>query len=289
VLKGILGEGQFGKVTHYQNNSYNYAMKVFKTQNTPDYVKEVEALERIQQHPHPCLIHIFLLDDGDVERRFIMEYGVSDLHTAVTEKQPSEERKKAWLGGVFLGLERLHKLKPDPVFHRDMKPTNVIISLEGYAKLVDYGCSRMYAAKAAATWGGPVGTSGYMAPELYDIDSKFAHDGESVDLYALGPLAYCVLTGEDPPGGKGPGGMEHLEQHKQEHAEFRKLIDEQAKDASTWQSLAMGLTEKEPRDRLRHEAIRKHPFMKGLELPEYAEELQGAELARAWLVKHTSK
>jgi tetratricopeptide (TPR) repeat protein len=70
--------------------------------------------------------------------------------------------------------------------HRDLSPANVLLTITGHAKLIDFG--------ALASFGRPrqiVGTPAYMAPECLseqDIDQR-------ADLYSLGALAYWILTG----------------------------------------------------------------------------------------------
>jgi serine/threonine-protein kinase len=88
------------------------------------------------------------------------------------------------------------------VVHRDIKPDNVLLSGR-HALVSDFGVARaVSAAGAASTFAGVLlGTPAYMAPEQASGDPKVDH---RVDIYALGVLAYEVLTGRPPFTGSTP-------------------------------------------------------------------------------------
>ena len=90
---------------------------------------------------------------------------------------------------VLDAIEYLHSRTP-PVIYRDLKPSNVIVSPDGRAKLVDFGIARFFQPQATATM---VGTQGYAPPEQYKgkVEAR-------TDLYALGATMHFMLTGRDP-------------------------------------------------------------------------------------------
>ncbi len=90
---------------------------------------------------------------------------------------------------ILDAIEYLHSRTP-PVIYRDLKPSNVIVSPDGRAKLVDFGIARFFQPHATATM---VGTQGYAPPEQY----KGKVEARS-DLYALGATMHFMLTGRDP-------------------------------------------------------------------------------------------
>jgi formylglycine-generating enzyme required for sulfatase activity len=90
---------------------------------------------------------------------------------------------------VLDAIEYLHSRTP-PVIYRDLKPSNVIVSPDGRAKVVDFGIARFFQPEATATM---VGTQGYAPPEQYKgkVEAR-------TDLYALGATMHFMLTGRDP-------------------------------------------------------------------------------------------
>ena len=64
---------------------------------------------------------------------------------------------------VLETLEYLHELEP-PVIYRDLKPSNVMLTPDGQAKLIDFGIARHFAPLTNATM---IGTQGYAPPEQY--------------------------------------------------------------------------------------------------------------------------
>ncbi len=86
-------------------------------------------------------------------------------------------------------LEYLHNLEP-PVIYRDLKPSNVMLTPSGQAKLIDFGIARLFQPLSNATM---IGTQGYAPPEQYRGKVEFRSD-----LYALGATMHHALSGRDP-------------------------------------------------------------------------------------------
>jgi len=104
------------------------------------------------------------------------------------------------------------------VVHRDIKPENVLLSRQ-HALVADFGvakalsASTMAAGTASTSLGMALGTPAYMAPEQAAADPTM--DGRA-DLYALGAMAYEMLTGSPPFGGR--NAQATLAAHAQETA-----------------------------------------------------------------------
>jgi serine/threonine protein kinase len=95
---------------------------------------------------------------------------------------------------VARGLLHLHTAdhRRPAIIHRDVSMTNVMVSYDGEAKVIDFGVAKMTAGEKTET--GIKGKLGYMAPEMLRGDAI----GASVDQWALGVLLYRLLTGRFP-------------------------------------------------------------------------------------------
>jgi predicted Ser/Thr protein kinase len=90
-------------------------------------------------------------------------------------------------------LEALGHAHERRVWHRDIKPGNVIVMRNGKVKIADFGIARIEASELTQT-GMMMGSPGYMAPEQYAA----AQIDHRADLFAAGVVFYQLLTGAKP-------------------------------------------------------------------------------------------
>jgi serine/threonine-protein kinase len=159
--------------------------------------REANAISSLQS-PHT----VYLYDFGTTEQGrlyYVMELldGIS-LQTLVTSFGPQPpSRVVAILRQACKSLEEAHIKK---IVHRDLKPSNVMICQVAqsfdFVKVVDFGLAKPFgmAAESAnlTVEGMTVGTPEYMAPEVARSNKKI---DARADLYALGCVAYFLLTG----------------------------------------------------------------------------------------------
>ena len=102
------------------------------------------------------------------------------------------------LGQVCQALDYAHSRG---VIHRDVKPSNILITQDEQAYLTDFGLARIMDDPSITQVGSILGTATYMAPEQVLPDMPV--DGRA-DLYSLGVILYRAVTGLLPFVGTGP-------------------------------------------------------------------------------------
>ena len=93
---------------------------------------------------------------------------------------------------VATALKQMHKHE---WVHADVKPSNIVVSPDGHATLIDFGCS-LRSDESVLSWDRPVvGTLHYMAPEMLTTRARI--DSRS-DVYSLGVTLFEMLSGQLP-------------------------------------------------------------------------------------------
>jgi len=152
--------------------------------------REVIAVRSITS---PYLVPVFdLLEDGPWTF-IIMEFiDGGDLFQRVSRDGPLSHDQTVRMG-IEIG-EVLHAAHAKGILHRDVKPQNVLIGEDGWARLTDFGSAKMAGQSTLTHSGAFVGTLDYTAPEV--IAGKRA-DARS-DMYSLGMTLYFGITGKLP-------------------------------------------------------------------------------------------
>lgn len=192
LIQAELGRGGMGVVfrAHDTLLERDVAVKVLwssglGSQGRARLLREAQAAARLN---HPNIINIF--DAGDTEGLSYIVMELLDGESLFDHKPETMEETLRIIGQICEALEHAHE---HSIIHRDLKPENVIVTSQGIAKLTDFGLSRSLTARISQE-GGIVGTVYYLAPEQalrQDVDSR-------ADLYALGVMAYEMVTGRLP-------------------------------------------------------------------------------------------
>lgn len=166
-----------------------------------DLLKRVELFDREGQvlrgiaHPSiPELIdHFSIVGDDDVEHVLVLEHvDGPDLERLVREGRRFDADEVRRIGtGIAEILAYLHSRTP-PLVHRDVKPSNLVLTKEGHVHLVDFGAvlDMPHGDDGGST---VVGTRGYMPAEQYEGAAIPASD-----VYAIGVTLLRLLTRLDP-------------------------------------------------------------------------------------------
>ncbi len=98
-----------------------------------------------------------------------------------------------YLHQTALALDKTHKAS---IVHRDIKPGNIFVTEredgQPWIKVLDFGIAKIVAESTAASSTQALGTPLYMAPEQFDPHARIT---AAADIYALGMVAYTLLTG----------------------------------------------------------------------------------------------
>jgi eukaryotic-like serine/threonine-protein kinase len=150
--------------------------------------------------PHTVQLYDFgITDDGSLYYAMELLEGM-DLDTLVTRSGPvPAERAIHLLLQVCSSLDDAHQ---NGLIHRDIKPANLVVSRVGaewdFVKVLDFGLVKLTRAERTeggvpvTSDGGVIGTPGFIAPEIV-LGTPSDH---RVDIYAVGCVAYWLLTGK---------------------------------------------------------------------------------------------
>jgi serine/threonine-protein kinase len=198
LIRNELGRGAMGIVYCAQDRilGRNVALKKLTSDLREDkdlirrFKQEAKALARLS-HPHIVQVYDFV-QDGDqawiamelIEGKTIADY----LHDKGV--MPISETVQL----VIQMAEALAYAHKRGVVHRDFKPANVILSIDGAAKITDFGLAKIAQSSVHTQVGSFLGSPAYMSPE--QTQGKVANAYS--DIYALGVTLYEMLSGRLP-------------------------------------------------------------------------------------------
>ncbi len=205
-----IGEGGMGVVYLAERVDFEQrvALKIVKRgMDTNEIVRRFEGERRILarlEHPHIArLLDGGVTDDG--RPWFSMEYveGEPLLDHCVRADLPVVERLELFRS-VCQAVQYAHA---SLVVHRDLKPTNILVTPDGTPKLLDFGIAKVVGGDASEADPGLTRTGFRPMSPAYASPEQVL--GEPVttasDVYALGVILYELLTGERPFGERGTG------------------------------------------------------------------------------------
>jgi tetratricopeptide (TPR) repeat protein/TolB-like protein len=209
--------------------------------NQDRFTREIQLAAGLQ---HPHIVPVHATGSGADLLWYTMPYieGESLRARLRREGTLSVQETVQVLRDVSDALDYAHRRG---VVHRDIKPDNVMCSGR-HALVTDFGVAKAVAhsggSAAVTTVGMTLGTPAYMAPEQAAGDPSVDH---RADLYALGAMAYEMLTGEPPFTGPSPQSV--MAMHVTRAPE--RLTNRRPAVPAELESVVMHALEKNPADR----------------------------------------
>src|SRR5262245_50916389 len=200
VLERI-GEGGMGAVYKARHKKLDriVALKVLPPEIGRDPVlaerfrREARATARLA---HPGIVQIFDFGEAGPYCYLVLEYTERTLRQLMAKRIPPR-KAMAILADVCDALEYAHLRG---IIHRDLKPENILVDEDERLRIADFGLAKMVGpgiAPSVTATNETLGSPHYMAPEQLERPEAADH---RVDIYALGVLAYEMLTGQLPIG-----------------------------------------------------------------------------------------
>ena len=195
-----LGRGATGAVYRVRHQKLDrlFAMKVLHNEVSANagssnrFLTEMHAIGKLD-HPH-----IVRATDAGEDQGFqylVMEYSPGlDISEIVRLVGPLSIPAACEIARqAAMGLQHAHQYG---VIHRDVKPSNLLLTATGQVKLLDLGLVAVrHVQSPNQLERDPRGTADYMAPEQW---TDYANVDERADLYSLGCSLFKMLTGNAP-------------------------------------------------------------------------------------------
>jgi eukaryotic-like serine/threonine-protein kinase len=154
---------------------------------------------------HPNIATIHSIEEAEGEMFIVMEYIIgkelkeiiknrrADLYSSRGQVTPSLPINDviSYAKQIAEGLEAAHK---KGITHRDIKSSNIMITDDGIAKIMDFGLAKLIGSSQITQIGSTIGTVAYMSPE----QSKGEKADHRSDIWSLGVVLYEMLTGKMP-------------------------------------------------------------------------------------------
>ena len=203
ALQGVIGRGGMssvwlGRDTVLERDVALKPLGLLPGQDAPDLARaEREArLAARLDNAHVVAVFDLLTDDG--EQWLVMEHvDGRNLAQLVAERGPLPPDAAARL--LCQAADALAAAHRSGIVHRDVKPSNILVTPQGQVKLTDFGIARAYSDPTLTATGLMTGSPAYLAPEVASGSPATA----ASDVWALGATLFHALTGEPPYDARG--------------------------------------------------------------------------------------
>jgi serine/threonine-protein kinase len=198
-----IGSGGFGTVYLAEDTwiDKKVALKVPHKQGV-DFGELLREPRLLASLNHPNIVTILTAEKQENVFFIVMEFVPGETLEAILARDGALDLTVAldYTCQICNAVDHAHR---QGVLHRDLRPSNVIVTDSGMAKVADFGTSRFLEIAAHGTT--VIGSPPYMAPEQFQGKAVFASD-----LYSLGVTMYQMLTGMLPYDTPSPADLDRL-------------------------------------------------------------------------------
>jgi serine/threonine-protein kinase len=202
-ILSTIGSGGFGTVYLALDTwiDKKVALKVPHRQGV-DFGELLREPRLLASLNHPNIVTIMTAEKQENVFFIVMEYVPGEtLEALIANRGPLDiPTALDYTCQICNALDHAHK---QGVLHRDLRPSNVLVSDSGLVKVADFGTSRFLEIAAHGTT--VIGSPPYMAPEQFQGKALFASD-----IYSLGVTMFQMLTGDLPYDTPSPADLERL-------------------------------------------------------------------------------
>uniref|UniRef100_A0A0D9YLZ4 mitogen-activated protein kinase n=1 Tax=Oryza glumipatula TaxID=40148 RepID=A0A0D9YLZ4_9ORYZ len=201
-IQEVVGKGSYGVVAAAVDTHTGERVAIKKINDVFEHVsdairilREIKVL-RLLRHPDIIAIKHIMLPPTRREFRdiyVVFELMESDLHQVIEANHDlSPEHHRFFLYQLLCALKYIHSAN---VFHRDLKPKNILANSDCKLKICDFGLARVAFNDSPSTifWTDYVATRWYRAPEL--CGSFFSKYTPAIDIWSIGCIFAEILTG----------------------------------------------------------------------------------------------
>ncbi|XP_057516328.1 mitogen-activated protein kinase 9 isoform X2 [Amaranthus tricolor] len=202
-VQEIIGKGSYGVVGSAVDTHTGEKVAIKKINDVFEHVSDATRILReiklLRLLRHPDIVEIKHIMLPPSRREFkdiyvVFELMESDLHQVIKANDDlTPEHYQFFLYQLLRGLKYIHTAN---VFHRDLKPKNILANADCKLKICDFGLARVSFndAPSAIFWTDYVATRWYRAPEL--CGSFFSKYTPAIDMWSIGCIFAEMLTGK---------------------------------------------------------------------------------------------
>ncbi|XVF63947.1 hypothetical protein PTKIN_Ptkin09bG0127600 [Pterospermum kingtungense] len=193
--KQRLGTGAFGTVYagKLNNNSW-VAIKRIKHRDTDCIEQVINEIKLISSVSHPNLVRLLGCSIENGEQILVYEFMPNG--TLCQHLQRERGHGLVWLVRLTIAAEtaqavaHLHSDIDPPIYHRDIKSSNILLDYNFRSKVADFGLSRLGRTETSHISTAPQGTPGYLDPQYH----QNFHLSDKSDVYSFGVVLIEIIT-----------------------------------------------------------------------------------------------